>query len=116
MMIGITYRKEGDYYIPDLYLEKENYKNDYQIGRYGHLRLRYLKNHKKAKYSIMLLVWYFKKTYHALLSLIITYPPKKIILYSSIPNHQTNKLSKLENSFTSIPPGEIIIYLFFSLS
>ena len=25
----ITYHKEGDYYIPDLYLEKENYKNDY---------------------------------------------------------------------------------------
>ena len=49
----ITYHKEGDYYIPDLYLEKENYKNDYQIGKYGHLRLKYLKEHKKADYTIM---------------------------------------------------------------
>lgn len=51
----ITYHKEGNYYIPNLYLEKENYKNDYHIGKYGHLRLQYLKEHKKAEYSIMLL-------------------------------------------------------------
>ena len=51
----ITYHKVGDYYIPNLYLVKENYKNDYQIGKYGHLRLQYLKEHKKAKYTIMLL-------------------------------------------------------------
>ena len=49
----ITYHKEGDYYIPDLYLEKENYKNDYQIGKYGHLMLQYLKENKKAEYAIM---------------------------------------------------------------
>ena len=54
-MVEITYHKEGDYLIPDLYLEKENYKNDYQIGKYGHLRLQYLKEYKKAKYYIMLL-------------------------------------------------------------
>ena len=53
-MIEITYHKEGDYLIPDLYLEK-NYKKDYQIGKYGHLRLQYLKEYKKAEYSIMLL-------------------------------------------------------------
>ena len=53
-MVNITYHKEGDYYIPDLYLE-ENYKKNYQIGKYGHLRLEYLKNQKKAEYSIMLL-------------------------------------------------------------
>ena len=51
----ITYHREGDYYVPDLYLEKENYKNDYQIGKYGHLRLQYLKEHKKTEYSVMLL-------------------------------------------------------------
>lgn len=51
----ITYHKEGDYYIPNLYLEKEYYKSDYQIGKYGHLRLQYLKEHKKAEYTIMLL-------------------------------------------------------------
>ena len=49
----ITYHKEGDYYIPDLYLETEYYEKDYIIGKYGHLRLEYLKNHKKADYTIM---------------------------------------------------------------
>ena len=53
-MVEITYHKEGDYLIPDLYLE-ENYKNYYQIGKYGHLRLQYLIEQKKAEYSIMLL-------------------------------------------------------------
>ena len=52
-MIEITYHKEGDFFVPNLYLEKENYKNDYIIGKYGHLRLEYLKNHKKAEYTIM---------------------------------------------------------------
>lgn len=52
-MIEITYHKEGDYFISDLYLEKEDYANDYIIGKYGHLRLEYLKNHKKAEYIIM---------------------------------------------------------------
>ena len=52
-MIEITYHKEGDFFVPDLYLEKEIYKNDYIIGKYGHLRLEYLKNHKKAEYTIM---------------------------------------------------------------
>ena len=53
-MLEITYHKEGDYYIPDLYLE-ENYKKDYHVGKYGHLRLQYLKEHKKIEYSIMLI-------------------------------------------------------------
>ena len=54
-MVEITYHKEGDYFIPDLYLAKEEYKKDYQIGKYGHLRLQYLKDYKKVKYTIMLL-------------------------------------------------------------
>ena len=57
-MIEITYHKEGDYFIPDLYLEKEDYENNYIIGKYGHLRLEYLKNYKKAEYIIM----FMKKT------------------------------------------------------
>ncbi len=52
-MVEITYHKEGDFFVPDLHLEKEDYKNDYIIGKYGHLRLEYLKNHKKAEYTIM---------------------------------------------------------------
>ena len=52
-MVEISYYKDGDYYFPNLYLE-EAYKKDYQIGKYGHLRLQYLKEHKKADYNIML--------------------------------------------------------------
>ena len=52
-MVEITNHKEGDYFIPDLFLEKEEYAKDYNIGKYGHLRLEYLKNHKKAEYIIM---------------------------------------------------------------
>ena len=45
--------QEGDFFVPDLYLENEDYENDYIIGKYGNLRLKYLKNHKKAEYIIM---------------------------------------------------------------
>lgn len=54
-MREITYHKEGDYYIPDLYLAEDEYEKNYHIGKYGHLRLEYLKKHKKADYTIMLL-------------------------------------------------------------
>ena len=52
-MVEITYHKEGDFFVPDLYLGKEDYEKDYIIGKYGHLRLEYLKIHKKAEYIIM---------------------------------------------------------------
>ena len=52
-MVEITYHKEGDYYIPDLYLTENEYEKNYHIGKYGHLRLEYLKKHKKADYTIM---------------------------------------------------------------
>ena len=35
----ITYHKEGDYLIPDLVIKKET--NNYQIGKYGYLRLKF---------------------------------------------------------------------------
>ena len=49
----ITSHKVGDYHLPNLYLTKDEYENDYQLGKYGHLRLEHLKTHKKAKYTIM---------------------------------------------------------------
>ena len=49
----LEYRKCGDYYIPNL-VAPENMKN-FKIGKYGKLRLRYLKEHKKAEYTIMLM-------------------------------------------------------------
>ena len=49
----LEYRKCGDYYIPNL-VAPENMKN-FKIGKYGNLRLRYLKEHKKAEYTILLM-------------------------------------------------------------
>lgn len=48
----ITYTKMGDYYIPNLTLEKSKFSN-YSLSKYGRMRLNYLKNHKKAEYIIL---------------------------------------------------------------
>ncbi len=32
-MVEITYHKEGDFFVPDLYLEKKVYENDYIIWK-----------------------------------------------------------------------------------
>ena len=50
----IEYHKEGDYYVPNLVIPKDEYP-DYCIGKYGRLRLNYLKENKKAEYTIMLM-------------------------------------------------------------
>ena len=44
----ITYHQEGDYLIPDLVIKKDRYH--YQIGKYGYLRLGFLKNNKRGLY------------------------------------------------------------------
>lgn len=49
---GIEYRLEGDYYIPNITLPKQE---KIILNKYGRMRLNYLKVHKKAEYSIMLL-------------------------------------------------------------
>ena len=48
----ITYHQEGDYLIPNLTVPNDENEN-YQIGKYGHLRLSYLKNHKKGEYELL---------------------------------------------------------------
>lgn len=57
-MNKITYHKEGDYLVPDLYLPKQPKGN---IGKYGHLRLEYLKNFKKGLYTELLLTGTLKQ-------------------------------------------------------
>lgn len=47
--MGGTYRKDGDYYIPNLELPP---MPDYQIGKYGRMRRSYLKEHRPSLYSI----------------------------------------------------------------
>ncbi len=47
---GIEYTKVGDYYMPNLVLEKEE---KITLNKYGRMRLNFLKENKKAEYMIM---------------------------------------------------------------
>ena len=49
---GIEYHLEGDYYIPNLEMPKQE---KITLNKYGRMRLKYLKEHKKADYTIMLM-------------------------------------------------------------
>lgn len=49
---GIEYHLEGDYYIPNLAMPKQE---KIVLNKYGRMRLKYLKEHKKAEYTIMLM-------------------------------------------------------------
>lgn len=46
--MGGTYRQEGDYLIPNLVLPDDS---NYRIGKYGRMRLAYLKEHRKILYT-----------------------------------------------------------------
>ncbi len=50
----ITYRKVGDFYLPNLAFPRSKYSN-YKLGKYGRMRARYLKEHQKAEYTILLI-------------------------------------------------------------
>ena len=47
----LEYRKCGDYFVPNI-VAPENIKN-FRLGKYGRLRLNYLKEIKKAEYMIL---------------------------------------------------------------
>lgn len=48
----LTYTKVGDYYIPDLALDDDT---EYEIGVYGRMREKFLKEHHPGVYNRMLL-------------------------------------------------------------
>ena len=48
----LAYTKVGDYYIPDLTIDDQPGK---EVGVYGRMRERYLKEHHPGRYSYMLL-------------------------------------------------------------
>ena len=50
--MNIDYRKVGDYLLPNLVIENQNYG---EINKYGYLRLNYIKEHKKALYQSFLM-------------------------------------------------------------
>ena len=49
----IKYKKCGDNYIPCLKLPKV--KNKAKFGKYGAMRLEYLKEHRKAEFTLLLM-------------------------------------------------------------
>jgi len=49
---GIEYHLEGKYYIPNLAIPKQE---EIFLNKYGRMRLKYLKEHQKADYTIMLM-------------------------------------------------------------
>ena len=48
----LTYTKVGDYYIPDLVLDDDT---EYEIGVYGRMRERFLKEHHSGTYTSLIL-------------------------------------------------------------
>ena len=50
-MAELTYKWAGDYLIPDLTIRV----NDKPVGKYGRMWLRYLQEHRKGLYTVMLL-------------------------------------------------------------
>ena len=61
--MGIKYTRQGDYLIPNLYLEKND--NCGRIGKYGILRLHFIVQNKQALYETLLMT--NKLTHHLLL-------------------------------------------------
>lgn len=59
---GIEYIKQGDYYLPNLVLDPE--ETNYTIGKYGRMKLNYLKNHKKAEYIVLFMVGKLNRYLH----------------------------------------------------
>ena len=50
----ITYRKENDYFYPNLELPEQKNKPIGPIGKYGNLRLEYLQKHRRGTYTTLL--------------------------------------------------------------
>ena len=49
--MDIKYTKVGDYYFPNLSVEKQTSKP--KLGKYAYLRLAYLKQHKRGLYTLL---------------------------------------------------------------
>ena len=51
-IMNIEYVKQGDYLLPNLIIDNQNYG---EINKYGLLRLNYIKEHKKGLYQSLLM-------------------------------------------------------------
>ena len=52
--LKLEYHRENDYLIPNVAMKNNNLDN-YQIGKYGYLRLNYLKKYKRGYYTELML-------------------------------------------------------------
>ena len=50
--MNIDYKKVGDYLLPNLVIENQNYG---EINKYGLLRLEYIKKNQKGLYKALLM-------------------------------------------------------------
>ena len=58
-MVEITYHKDGDYFIPDLFLEKEEYAKDYNAAMTS--------CYNKRSFAVYLILFYARAYRKALL-------------------------------------------------
>ena len=87
---GIEYTKIGDYYLPNLVLEKEKIV----LNKYGRLRLKFLKENKKAEYMIM----FTKGTLNKHLKEIQETAEKRIDIIIEQLKQQNNLTEELKNT------------------
>ena len=50
--MGASYRRVGDYFVPNIHLEEASAR---QLGKYGRMRKRYLEEHRPVLFSRMVL-------------------------------------------------------------
>ena len=88
---GIEYTKIGDYYMPNLVLEKEE---KIVLNKYGRMRLNFLKENKKAEYMIM----FTKGTLNKHLKEIQETAEKRIDIIIEQLKQQNNLTEKMKNT------------------
>ena len=98
-MSNITYHKEGDYLIPDLIIEENKANKGYHIGKYGHLRLQYLKEHRRGLYTELMMFGNLKE-HLADIDITANNRVKAIIKQfaekENVPVHYDGKMDQLE--------------------
>ena len=92
----IKYTRQGDYLIPNLYLEKD--EDCGRIGKYGILRLHLIVQNKQALYETLLMT--NKLTHHLLLVSDSCESLYKILMENYIKNDE--KLSEKSKKLNSI--------------
>ena len=98
----IEYRKCGDYYIPNIVISNTN---NLKLGKYGKMRLNYLKTQdKKYWYSMIQLL---PSSYNQKRTVMLNYEVLANI-YKSRKNHKLDEWRSLCDWIETLPYGELI--------